>query len=62
MNHEYYADLMKISAFQLVKKHALVYVLLPPNTEELREIIRKTVFTSGLRYEYDKQKVERLDS
>ncbi len=62
MNHEYYADLMQFSTFQLVKKHALVYDLLPPNTEELRDIIRKPVFTSGLSFEYDKQKFESLDS
>jgi len=61
LNHEYFAEIMGFKAFQNIKKMAAVYDLLPPDQEELREIITKPVVASDLRFEYDNENFLTLD-
>ncbi len=61
LNHEYFAEIMGFKAFQSIKKKAVVYDLLPPDQEELREIITKPVVASGLKFEYDEVNYQALD-
>ena len=61
LNHEYFAEIMAYKPFQNIKKKAVTYDLLPPDQEELREIIRKPVKASRLKFEYDEAKYKSLD-
>ncbi len=60
-NHEYFADLMLLIDFRLLKKQALVYDLPPPDREEISEIIRGPVAASGLSFKYDPNTYQSLD-
>ncbi|MCX7552743.1 winged helix-turn-helix domain-containing protein [Marinicella sp. S1101] len=58
--NEYYADLMRQEGFQKYKKAAVSYDLIPPNDDEIKQIIKQPVAAAGLRFEYDKTCFESL--
>jgi len=61
LQYEYYAQIMQSAIFLSIKHRIIQYDLLPPETSELVEIVKKPVLAAGFSYQFDTNTYSTLD-